>query len=150
MRRQQDGSWSATLELDPGREYEFRYLVDGKSWVNDDAADAYVPNPFGGDNSVVRVEYAPRMQRSGRRSAFGERNRGRESGSPETGGTDLSSRRGGTGASKRGTEAGREGGSGTRKRGGRDDEGGARLQALIRGCGRRRAEWARPPAQGGR
>src|SRR5512141_3128745 len=55
MKRQKDGSFRATVELEPGREYQFRYLVDGNNWVNDEAADGYVPNPFGADNSVVRT-----------------------------------------------------------------------------------------------
>lgn len=42
-----------TLELEPGREYQFRYLVNGKYWFNDSQADAYVPNGFGDDNCVV-------------------------------------------------------------------------------------------------
>lgn len=45
--------WKTTLELEQGREYQFRYLVDGGEWHNDDAADKYVPNNIGGDNSVV-------------------------------------------------------------------------------------------------
>jgi len=36
-----------------GREYAFRYRVDGERWENDPGADKYVPNPFGSDNSVV-------------------------------------------------------------------------------------------------
>jgi hypothetical protein len=35
--------------------YRFRYLVDGRSWENDWAADLYVPNGYGGDDSVVDV-----------------------------------------------------------------------------------------------
>ncbi|HEX9108021.1 MAG TPA: isoamylase early set domain-containing protein, partial [Longimicrobiales bacterium] len=63
MKRQKDGSFRATVELEPGREYQFRYLVDGNNWVNDEAADGYVPNPFGADNSVVRT---PKSERIGR------------------------------------------------------------------------------------
>lgn len=63
MKRQKDGSWRTTVELDAGREYHFRYLVDGDHWVNDEAADAYVPNPFGADNCVVRLESAPAAER---------------------------------------------------------------------------------------
>jgi len=48
-----DGGWEITLELDSGRVYQFRYLVDRANWQNDWDADRYVPNPFGGDNSVV-------------------------------------------------------------------------------------------------
>lgn len=47
------GTWEATLELDSGTTYQFRYLVDGQAWVNDPAADAYAPNPFGSENSVL-------------------------------------------------------------------------------------------------
>lgn len=45
--------WSITLELPAGREFQFRYLVNGKEWHNDWQADRYEANPFGGDNSVV-------------------------------------------------------------------------------------------------
>lgn len=53
MKKDKEGRWRATLALEPGREYEFRYLVDGNYWVNDEAADRYVPNPFGADNCVL-------------------------------------------------------------------------------------------------
>ena len=39
--------------LPPGRAYRFRYLLDGHRWENDWDADAYVPNGFGSDDSVV-------------------------------------------------------------------------------------------------
>jgi hypothetical protein len=42
-----------TVDLAAGRAYRFRYLLDGQRWDNDWAADAYVPNSFGGDDSVV-------------------------------------------------------------------------------------------------
>jgi 1,4-alpha-glucan branching enzyme len=47
------GQFSITLDLETGREYQFRYLVNGTEWHNDWHADKYVPNPFSGDNSVV-------------------------------------------------------------------------------------------------
>ena len=47
------GVWKATLDLEQGHEYQFRYLVNGSEWHNDDAADKYVPNNVDGDNSVV-------------------------------------------------------------------------------------------------
>ncbi len=53
MKRDKEGRWRATVELEPGREYQFRYLVDGNEWVNDEAADRYDPNPFGADNCVL-------------------------------------------------------------------------------------------------
>lgn len=54
MKQQKDGSWRASVELQPG-DYQFRYLVDGNVWVNDEAADEYRMGPFGADNCVVRI-----------------------------------------------------------------------------------------------
>jgi 1,4-alpha-glucan branching enzyme len=45
--------FTATLELETGKEYQFRYLVDGLVWKNDAQADAFVANSFGEENSVV-------------------------------------------------------------------------------------------------
>jgi len=53
MKRLKNGQWKVTLELEPGREYRYRYLIDGSKWENDWCADKYIPNPFGGDDSVV-------------------------------------------------------------------------------------------------
>jgi 1,4-alpha-glucan branching enzyme len=55
LERDKGGHWRATLSLDAGREYQFRYLVDGERWVNEPTADGYVRNPYGEDNSVVRT-----------------------------------------------------------------------------------------------
>jgi 1,4-alpha-glucan branching enzyme len=48
-----DGNWRITLTLPAGREYQFRYLVNGRDWHNDWHADKYAPNRYGTDNSVV-------------------------------------------------------------------------------------------------
>jgi 1,4-alpha-glucan branching enzyme len=53
MRRDAKGGFSVTVDLEAGRIYRFRYLLDGERWDNDWAADAYLPNGFGGDDSVV-------------------------------------------------------------------------------------------------
>jgi 1,4-alpha-glucan branching enzyme len=51
-----DGGFSVSMILDSGREYYFRYCLDGTHWENDWNADKYVPSPFGdSDNSVVIV-----------------------------------------------------------------------------------------------
>ena len=55
MKRTKDGRWQVSVALETGRTYRFRYLLDGERWENDWAADDYVPNPFGGEDSVVRV-----------------------------------------------------------------------------------------------
>ena len=58
MRRDDEG-FTAVIPLAPGRVYRFRYLLDGERWLNDWAADAYVPNEFGGDDSVVDLTDLP-------------------------------------------------------------------------------------------
>ncbi len=53
MEQDKDGGFKTTLSLEKGKEYQFRYLVNGIEWHNDWQADKYVQNAFGGDNSVV-------------------------------------------------------------------------------------------------
>lgn len=59
MERGKDGGWRTSVDLEPGRSFEFRYLVDGERWENDWAADRYVRNPFGHENSVVETPALP-------------------------------------------------------------------------------------------
>jgi hypothetical protein len=56
LERGSDGCWRATVALEPGRSYRYRYLLDGERWENAWQADRYVPNSFGGDDSVILVE----------------------------------------------------------------------------------------------
>ncbi len=53
MKKLKSGDFKATIDLETGKEYEFRYLIDGRVWENDAEADKYVPTPFGVENSVV-------------------------------------------------------------------------------------------------
>ncbi len=53
MKHLKKGSFQAVLELAPGKEYQFRYLVNGEHWCNDWDADGYVPGDLGSDNCVV-------------------------------------------------------------------------------------------------
>ena len=49
-----DGSFSIILDLETGKEYQFRYLLDGKEWSNDSQADKHVTTHFGdSENSVL-------------------------------------------------------------------------------------------------
>ena len=56
LERGGDGCWRATVALEPGRSYRYRYLLDGERWENAWQADRYVPNPYGSTDSVVIVE----------------------------------------------------------------------------------------------
>ncbi len=64
MERTTNG-FQSTLDLEADRRYEFRYLIDGEIWENDWNADAYVPSPFGVDNSVVIVQPIDQLNRMG-------------------------------------------------------------------------------------
>lgn len=114
MKRQKDGSWRATVELEPGRDYQFRYLVDGNHWVNDEAADAYVANPFGADNCVVRTPEAAGLAAAARRSGS------RKGKNPATGTRAPRGSAGGRGG--RGTSGGKRPSGDGRGRGRADEE----------------------------
>lgn len=48
---------STIIELAVGRDYSFRYLLDGNKWDNDNSADRYMPSPFAGiENSVIVLD----------------------------------------------------------------------------------------------
>jgi Glycogen recognition site of AMP-activated protein kinase len=54
MQRQNEGSWTKELML-PSGHYQYRFVMDGQ-WMEDPKAKDYVPNPYGGCNSVLHVE----------------------------------------------------------------------------------------------
>ena len=49
------GLHSADIELEAGREYRFRYVVDGKTWLNDPEADRFEPTPFGDSENCIFI-----------------------------------------------------------------------------------------------
>ena len=51
--RSSEAEWTATIVLKAGQRYRFRYLVNGKEWLNDWYADDYEENPYGASDSVV-------------------------------------------------------------------------------------------------
>ena len=53
LKKQKDGSFSTTLELEAGKEYQYRFLINGEVWENAWNALKYVETPFGTFNSVV-------------------------------------------------------------------------------------------------
>lgn len=49
-----DGIWSVTLKLEPGR-YEYMFILDGQEWVPDPSAYRYVSDGFGNKNAVLEI-----------------------------------------------------------------------------------------------
>jgi 1,4-alpha-glucan branching enzyme len=50
-----NGDFTTTVELEPGRKYEFRYLLNNEKWYNEWEADEYILGDFGKDNCVVEL-----------------------------------------------------------------------------------------------
>jgi hypothetical protein len=53
--KKKDGSFSVEMNIDKDTQHEFKYLVDKKTWLNDDHADSQTLNVFGTTNSVVTI-----------------------------------------------------------------------------------------------
>ena len=49
-----DGIWTVTLKLEPGR-YEYMFILDGQKWVPDPSAYRYVSDGFGNKNAVLEI-----------------------------------------------------------------------------------------------
>lgn len=45
--------WKKGVSFEHGDTVEFRYLIDGNEWRNDEDADDFVPNEYFGENAVV-------------------------------------------------------------------------------------------------
>lgn len=50
----EDGIWTGTLKLKPGR-YEYMFVLDGKKWVPDPNALRYVKDGFGNKNAILEI-----------------------------------------------------------------------------------------------
>jgi len=53
LQKDAHGIWTLTVDLEPQRTYQFRYLCDGLEWMCDSGADAYVYSPQGAHSFVV-------------------------------------------------------------------------------------------------
>lgn len=53
MKRKKDGSFSAALNLESGKEYRYKFYLDGARWENDPQPDRLVQNIFGTQDSVL-------------------------------------------------------------------------------------------------
>ncbi|MCW0483353.1 isoamylase early set domain-containing protein [Gaoshiqia sediminis] len=57
MKKLKTGGFSQTLNLEAGKSYQFRYLIDSSVWENEPEADLFVPNGIspGEVNSVIEL-----------------------------------------------------------------------------------------------
>lgn len=54
MKRDGKGMWTKNISLKPGV-YQYKFFVDGK-WVEDHSNPKYIPNVYGGNNSVMEID----------------------------------------------------------------------------------------------
>lgn len=53
MKKLKNRSFTITLDLEQNAEYQFRYLIDKQTWINDSEADKFVPSGFSGSQNFV-------------------------------------------------------------------------------------------------
>jgi len=54
MKMLKNGTFKVTIDLPAENEFQFKYLLDGEIWINDESADKYVNSGLGAEeNSVV-------------------------------------------------------------------------------------------------
>jgi 1,4-alpha-glucan branching enzyme len=56
LKQLKSGEFKIVVDLEVGKKYEFRYLIDGETWENDWQADEYIPvDGLAIENSVVSL-----------------------------------------------------------------------------------------------
>lgn len=55
LKKRANGTRSATVELEPGTRYTFKYLSDGGTWFNEPEAHSVDINEYGETNSVIQT-----------------------------------------------------------------------------------------------
>jgi 1,4-alpha-glucan branching enzyme len=53
LQLRKNGTFSTTVSLDGGKDYRFRYLVDGDRWANEEDVENLVPNGLGSADNVL-------------------------------------------------------------------------------------------------
>lgn len=53
LKKRANGTRSASVVVEAGRSYSFKYLADGGTWFNDIDADEHTTNEYGQVNSVI-------------------------------------------------------------------------------------------------
>ena len=69
MKKDPDGSFSVKKQLETNKEYQFRYLLDGKTWINDWKADKYVRSELANDDNSVVDTTVPKATKAAKKPA---------------------------------------------------------------------------------
>ncbi|OUS17071.1 glycoside hydrolase [Nonlabens dokdonensis] len=56
LKKLKNGSFKAIVDLEVSNSYEFRYIVDGTTYLNEEQADSFLWNDYAGaENSVITL-----------------------------------------------------------------------------------------------
>ncbi len=56
LKKLKNGTFKGSVDLPSENSYEFRYLIDGTSYINDEQADSYAWSDFAGaENGVINL-----------------------------------------------------------------------------------------------
>ena len=69
MKKGPDGSFSVKKQLDTNKEYQFRYCLDGTTWINDWKADKYVRSELANDDNSVVDTTVPKAAKAAKKPA---------------------------------------------------------------------------------
>ncbi|OZV67199.1 isoamylase early set domain-containing protein [Winogradskyella aurantia] len=53
LKKLKNGNFKGTVDLEKDNSYEFRYLVDGKTYANDEQADSYAWNDYAAAENCI-------------------------------------------------------------------------------------------------
>ena len=62
LQRTDYGTWSLTLELEPGREFQYRFRTNDGTWLNDPSAP-HALHPFGSESSITSRDISRLIER---------------------------------------------------------------------------------------
>ncbi len=69
MKKDPDGSFSVKKQFETNKTYQFRYLLDGKTWINDWKADKYVRSELANDDNSVLDTTVPKAAKAAKKPA---------------------------------------------------------------------------------
>ena len=69
MKKDPDGSFSVKKQLETNKSYQFRYCLDGTTWINDWKADSYVRSELANDDNSVVDTTVPKAPRESKKPA---------------------------------------------------------------------------------
>lgn len=64
MKKAPDGSFSVKKQLETNTEYQFRYVLNGDTWINDWKADKYVRSELANDDNSVVDTTVPKVEKA--------------------------------------------------------------------------------------